>query len=227
MAIHIDEKINIRAQLNSDCFVFIQKIRYFYAANLALTSDLVSNSNYLFTMGSLEHAKTEILNFSTWRWKKSLPYLNFTEIYSFAVFFYQDAFYVVGGKTNNEILSEVSTFNPMTKKWTGIGNLKFSRFDHSIAVINDKLYVIGGSETFEYCDLLNNFGCSLVTDARFEQKDYPTLYGFYPSKCELGILYPCIKKYAINVKFQSVKRDGYRSWLVTKSFVSKNSVLYS
>ena len=54
-------------------------------------------------------------------------------------------------------------------------------------LINDKLYIIGGLETFEYCDLLDNFGCSLVTDTRFEQKDYPTLYGFYPSECDLGI----------------------------------------
>ena len=70
--------------------------------------------------------------------------------------------------------------------WTQIGNLKSSRYDHEIEVINDKLYIIGGSETFEYCDLLNSFGCSLSTNARFKQNDYSTLYGFYPSKCELG-----------------------------------------
>ena len=137
-------------------------------------------------MGSLEHAKTELLNFSTWQWKKSLPYFSYTEMYSFAAFFYQQDFYVVGGKTKNEILSVVSTFNPITEKWTEVGNLKFPRFGHTIDVIGDKLYVIGGSETFEYCDLKNGFGCSVLTDARFEQKDYPTLYGLYPSKCEPG-----------------------------------------
>ena len=137
-------------------------------------------------MGSLEHAKTEILNFSTWRWKNSLPYLNYTEIYSFATFYYQNEFYVVGGRTKNEILSTVTSFDPMTAKWTQVGNLKFPRYDHTIDVINDKLYIMGGSETFEYCDLVNGFGCSVVTDARFEQKDFSTLYGFYPSKCELG-----------------------------------------
>ena len=139
-------------------------------------------------MGSHEHAKTELLSFSTWKWKSSLPYLNYTEIYSFVAFFYQYEFYVVGGRSKNEILSVVTTFNPMTEKWTRIGNLKFPRYDHKIDVINDKLYIIGGSETFEYCDLLNGFGCSVLTNAKFEQKDYPTLYGFYPSKCELGIL---------------------------------------
>ena len=148
-------------------------------------------------MGSLEHAKTELLDFLTWKWKESLLYLNHSEIYSFAAFFYQHDFYVVGGRTKNEILSTVTTFNPMTEKWTEIGNLKFPRFDHTIDVIGDKLYIVGGSEkTFEYCDLLNGFGCSLVTDAKFEQKDYPTLYGFYPSKCELG-------------KFQLLKRILY------------------
>ena len=49
-------------------------------------------------MGSLEHAKTELLNFSTWKWKTSSPYLNYTEIYSFAAVFYQYDFYVVGGR---------------------------------------------------------------------------------------------------------------------------------
>ena len=138
-------------------------------------------------MGSLEHAKTELLNFSTWKWKNSIPFFNYTEIYSFAAFFYKNDFYVVGGRTHYEILSSVTTFNPMTEKWTRIGNLKFARYDHTIDVVNDRLYIIGGSENFEYCNLLNDFGCSVLTDARFNQKGYPTLYGFYPSKCELGI----------------------------------------
>ena len=137
-------------------------------------------------MGSLQHAETELLNFSTWNWKSSLPYLNYTEIYSFAAFFYQHVFYVVGGSTKKEILSLVTTFNHMTEKWTIIGNLKSPRYDHSVDVINHKLYIIGGSKTFEYCDLSNGFGCSVLTDARFDLNDSPVLYGFYPSQCELG-----------------------------------------
>ena len=139
-------------------------------------------------MGSLEHAKTELLNFSTWKWKSSSMYLTFTEIYSFTVFYYQYEFYVVGGRTKNKILSAVTSFNPVSEKWTEIGNLKSSRYGHTIDVSSDKLYVIGGSETLEYCDLLNGFSCSVLTNARFEEKDYPQLYGFYPSTCELGDL---------------------------------------
>ena len=138
-------------------------------------------------MGSLEHAKTELLNFSTRKWKESTSYLNYTEIYSFAAFYHQHDFYVIGGRTKNEVLSTVTTFNPIKEKWTIIGNLERPRYDHTTSVINDKVYIIGGSETFEYCDLTNDFGCSVLTDARFEQKDYPTLYGFYPSKCGLGM----------------------------------------
>ena len=186
VAILINAKINFRAQFYSDCFVIIQNNRYFNAAFFAQTSYLVNDNEYLFTMGSLTHAKTELLSFSTSKWKNSVSYLNYTEIYSFAAFFFRHEFYVVGGRTKNEILSIVTKFNPMIEKWAQIGNLKFSRYDHTIDVINDKLYVIGGSETFEHCDLLNDFGCSLVTDATFEQKDYPTLYGLYQSKCEPG-----------------------------------------
>ena len=137
-------------------------------------------------MGSLDHAKTELLDFSIWNWKKSLPYLNFTEAHSFAVFFYRENFYVVGGKTENKVLSVVSTFNPIKEKWTQIGNLKFSRFGHKTELAGDKLYIIGGSESLEYCDLLNDFGCSVLSDAKFETEDYPTIYGFYRSECELG-----------------------------------------
>ena len=140
-------------------------------------------------MGSIKHAKTELLDFSTWDWRNSLPYSNYTEIYSFAAFFYKRDFYVVGGKTKNEVLSIVSTFNPITEIWKQVGNLKFPRYDHTIDVIGDILYIIGGSEAFEYCDLLNNFGCSVLTNAEFKQKDYPKLYGLYPSKCEPGILW--------------------------------------
>ena len=154
--------------------------------NLALTSCSVHGNNYLFAMGNLKHAKTELLDFSTWEWESSVPYLKYSEIYSFAAFFYQYEFYVVGGRTKNEILSTVTTFNPLTEKWTEIGNLKSPRYDHKIEVVNDKLYIIGGSETLEFCSLLNGFGCSVVTDARFERKDFPLLYAFDPSRCELG-----------------------------------------
>ena len=148
---------------------------------------LVVGQNYLFAMGSLDHAKTELLNFSTWNWRKSLPYMNYAEIYSFAVFFYRHEFYVVGGKTKSKVLSAVSTFNPIKENWRQIGNLKFSRSGHATEIIGDKLYVIGGSvEAFEYCDLLNGFGCSVLTNAMFKPKDYPKLYGLFPSKCEPG-----------------------------------------
>ena len=161
-------------------------------------------------MGSVDHAKTELLDFSSWKWKNSSPYLKYTEIYSFAVFFYRYEFYVVGGRTKNEILSTVTKFLPMTEKWTKIGNLKVPRYAHTIDVMNDKLYIVSESDAFEYCDLLNSFACSLLTGARFEQKDFPTLYGFYPNKCELGNFQflRCTYKH---VKFQFVRKDGYLS----------------
>ena len=145
-------------------------------------------------MGSRIHAKTELLDFLTFKWKESLPYFSYTEIYSFAALFYQNEFYVVGGRTKNQILSKVSTFNPIIEKWSQIGNLKLPRYGHTIDVTYDKLYIIGGLETIEYCDLVNGFVCSEVTNARFEQKDFPILYGFYPSKCELG-------KFKLGIKF--------------------------
>ena len=142
-------------------------------------------------MGSLKHAKTELLNFSTWKWEQSSPYFNYTEFYSFEAVFYRNQFYVVGGRTKNEVSSIVASFNPMTDEWTQIGNLNFPRFGHTIHVIGDKIYIIGGSEPFEYCNLSKDYGCSGLTDATFEMKDNPILYGFYPSKCKTGTFMSC------------------------------------
>ena len=99
----------------------------------------------------------------------------------------------------------------MTEKWTQVGNLKFPRFGHTIDVIGDKLYIIGGSETFEYCDLSNDFGCSLLTDTRFGQQDYPKLYGLYPSKCEPGTFNLNFEEAYKIMKFKFVNMDGHLS----------------
>ena len=78
-------------------------------------------------------------------------------------------------------------FSPCDGATLKIGNLKVQRFGHKIEVVENKLFIIVGAETFKYCDLVDDFACSVMTDAKFEQEDNPILYGFYPSKCELGI----------------------------------------
>ena len=137
-------------------------------------------------MGSLEHAETELLNLLTFEWKRSTPYLNYREIFLFAAFFHEEKFYVAGGKTKDEVLSDVAIFNPKTEKWNRVGNLKFPRFDHKASVIDSKVFIVGGSEFPEYCDLID-FACSMFTNAVFKNESNPKLYSFYPSKCKLGI----------------------------------------
>ena len=90
-------------------------------------------------MGSLEHAKIEMLNLSTGKWKNYSSYLSFKQIYSFAAFFNQDNFFVIGGKTKNKVLSLVAKFNPKTAELNRVGKLKFPRFNHRVEVIDDKL----------------------------------------------------------------------------------------
>ena len=138
-------------------------------------------------MGGLEHAKAELFDMSTLKWKKSTQYFKYNELYSFAAFFYNDMFYIVGGKTNKEVLSVVATLSPKTEKWSQVGKLKFSRFDHKIELIDDKIFVVGGSEFPEYCDL-TNFACSMFNDATFKHENNPTLYAFFQSSCQQGIL---------------------------------------
>ena len=137
-------------------------------------------------MGSLGHAKTELLSLSTWKWKKSSNFFNYAEMYSFAAFSYQNEFFVIGGRTKNEVLSVAAKFNPITEQWSIVGNLKFPRFDHKINVIGDKLLVIGGSQTFEHCSFINNFNCSTFSNLTFKREDNLVLYSSHPSKCKTG-----------------------------------------
>ena len=153
-------------------------------------------------MGSLEHAETELLNLLTFEWKRSTPYLNYKEIFLFAAIFHGEKFYVVGGKTKDQVLSDVATFDPKKEKWSRVGRLKFPRFDHKVDVIDDKIFMIGGSAFPEYCDL-TNFACSMFTDAIFKNESSPTLYAFYPSNCKLGILIFAYTMYSAVVSFGS------------------------
>ena len=137
-------------------------------------------------MGSLDHAKTELLDFSTWKWKESSPYLEFEEIYLFATLFYHDKFYVVGGRTKTKFLSIVATFSSITEKWIQIGHLRSPRFGHRIDVADEKLVIIGGSENFEHCDLTYKLNCSIFASIKFKHEDNPILYRSYPSKCKTG-----------------------------------------
>ena len=137
-------------------------------------------------MGSLEHAETELLNLSTWEWNTYTSYFNYNQIYSFAVIFNQDMFYIIGGETKNEVLSLVATFNPETDKWSRIGVLKFPRSDHKINAIDNKVFIVGGSGIPEYCDLTYELACSLFTDADFNKESDPILYAFNPSICKIG-----------------------------------------
>ena len=136
-------------------------------------------------MGSLEHAETELFNLSIRKWKKSSPYFDYQQIYLFAACFYNNNFYVIGGKTRIQVLSSVAIFNPETEEWSRVGKLKFPRFNHRVDAIDDNLFIIGGSKFPEYCNLIN-FSCSMFTDATFQHENNPILYSFYPSNCNPG-----------------------------------------
>ena len=146
-------------------------------------------------MGSPEHAKTELFSLSTLGWEISSPFFNYTEVFSFAAFSYQNEFYVLGGRTKNIILSLVAKLYFNTGKWTQIGSLNFARFGHKISVINDKLIIIGGSKIFEHCKFYENFSCSTFGNITFTKEETLISYASYPSECKTGKL----RKMIINI----------------------------
>jgi len=57
---------------------------------------------------------------------------------------YRNRVYVIGGSRDHEILKSVEYFNEESGKWALLNELRFSREGAATAVINDRLYAIGG-----------------------------------------------------------------------------------
>ena len=55
--------------------------------------------------------------------------------------------YIIGGKTNGftNALDQVNRYDPISGEWDVLAPLKSSRYYHSSCVVQNKIYVIGGS----------------------------------------------------------------------------------
>ena len=158
----------------------------------------------MLAVGSVGHSITEFIDLSYWTWNTSTNYLSYKEIYSFATFVYEpdklkpylSRFYVTAGKTENGPISDIAYFDPNTKMWTRVGKLQFSRHDHQVTMVESRLYVFGGSQAAEKCQLSEksgqkiSFECTkLVVGGRssnFKDDEYPQVYGHHRSHCDIG-----------------------------------------
>lgn len=52
--------------------------------------------------------------------------------------------YVIGGYDSKKVLDSVERYSPSDDKWTVVKSMNIPRFAHTAAVLNGKIYVIGG-----------------------------------------------------------------------------------
>ena len=78
--------------------------------------------------GGLTNPNTELLDLSTWSWKQSTPYPTIDSIYSTATLYHEGLFYVFGGKTQDNEIRNIMTFDVLTETWSVAGNMASIRY---------------------------------------------------------------------------------------------------
>ena len=141
--------------------------------------------DYVFTMGSTNHSKTELYNIATWKWEEVKSFNNsYVWFYDFASFFYDKEFYVTGGRVNiidnDARRALVIKFNPNSENWSRVGELNFVRRGHRATVIESTVYFVGGGQKgikSEFCQLSDGFSCTTV-DRKFSDDERPLIYAY-------------------------------------------------
>ena len=57
---------------------------------------------------------------------------------------YNNKIYISGGSRGGDILSRVSSYNPVDDSWTDIPSMMTARQNHCMVTVADQIYVIGG-----------------------------------------------------------------------------------
>ena len=82
------------------------------------------------------HAKTELFDLSSRRWRIQADYPFHDSIYLAPTIFINDQFFVFGGESKQDgRLNSVNTiagFNPTWNKWSKMGELKEARYGHNV-----------------------------------------------------------------------------------------------
>ena len=155
-----------------------------FIGHILLTLDLA----LVFVTGGTSKA-TELLSLSKRKWRTSIPYPNSVQFYSAASVFYANEFYVFGGTSITKTESRIMKFSPMKDSWSNSGSLISARHDHSVILIKDRVYIIGGKGYFisEVCSLTSK-KCSHIGSLVLEKSVKPHLLGYNFQRKRCGIL---------------------------------------
>ena len=155
----------------------------------------------MFSTGSTNHSRTELHNIPNSEWVEATSFnSSYLWYFDYASFFYENEFYVVGGRISingkDELSSMVAKFNPNSENWSEVGELNFARRGHQATVIEWTVFVVGGGSKgikSEVCQLSDTFNCTII-DQKFSDAESPTLYEHDPQQCKPGfsLLYSSI-----------------------------------
>ena len=74
-----------------------------------------------------------------------------------------DVIYAIGGQSDDKNVKSVEKYDPGMDEWSFVSNMTIERVPHSAAVMDGKIYVVGGIDTeskivriIECYDLSNN-----------------------------------------------------------------------
>ena len=122
------------------------------------------------------HPFTEVMNINENEWKQVHDYAFHEDIYNSPVVFFDDTFFVFGGKCGSESVSTIAGLKSIDYTWRSYGDLVQARRGHGAIYSSGHFLVVGGfgfDETFitEKCILDNGeITCT---------KQYPDLFGYW------------------------------------------------
>ena len=177
----------------------------------------------MFVVGPSKHKFTELLSIINWQWNIIDPYPNVKDVNSVKIVSHDRTFYVFGGYVNNQVTSDILSFESET--WSRVGSLTSKRIKFSVILNVDKVYVIGGQkkQKYEVCTLSNTVNCDQDLSIGFQGSEEPVLFGVSKDgPCDLTISNYESKEtkeliILSNVKFNEVghfvpvKKTNYRS----------------
>ena len=142
----------------------------------------------MFVVGASKHRTTELLGINNWQWNIIDPYPNVKDVNSVKIVSHDRTFYVFGGYVNNQVTSDILSFESET--WSRVGSLTSKRIKFSVILNVDKVYVIGGQkkQKYEVCTLSNTVNCDQDLSIGFQGSEEPVLFGVSKDgPCDLTI----------------------------------------
>ena len=140
----------------------------------------------------LSHNSCEIMTFNTEKWRSVDPYSYEKHFQNSAAVYFQSGFFFFGGakswhsiSTQRESLDRIAKLDTKTYKWSAVGKLNTPRADHSVILIDNEVYLFGGSGSFplEKCSLRGK--TVKCTDLGFSHIDLfqPQMFLVSPKYC--------------------------------------------